>query len=382
MKKIIPVFWPYIPKKKILTEISDTLNSRWLGQGPKVELFEKEFGKMFGYKYPLFVNSGTAALELAYHLIGLKNRDEVIVPVLDCTAGQMGLLRREVEIVFADINREDLNISFEDIKKKITSKTKAVVAVTLGGIDIDGRIYSYLKKRGISFIIDASQHHEPKVLKADYVCYSFQAIKHITTCDGGMLCLTNGGEYKRAKLLRWFGIDRELKAKKNYQAWERRQMTFDIEEAGYKYQPTDIDACFGLAALPDLPKIINYRKTIASEYLKGLKPLRGVVTPIAGGSYWLFGILAKDRDALAEYLKNKGVETNLVHLRNDIFTIFKPYKSHCPNMDWVHSRYLYLPINPKVTKGNAKYICDKIRLFYKNKNQVANVKNATRPKTI
>lgn len=214
MKKIIPIFWPYIPKKKILMEISGTLNSRWLGQGPKVELFEKEFGKMFGYKYPLFVNSGTAALELAYHLIGLKNRDEVIVPVLDCTAGQMGLLRRGVQIVFADINKEDLNISFEDIKKKITSKTKAVVAVTLGGIDIDRRIYSYLKKRGISFIIDASQHHEPKVLKADYVCYSFQAIKHITTCDGGMLCLTNEGEYKRAKLLRWFGIDRELKAKK------------------------------------------------------------------------------------------------------------------------------------------------------------------------
>lgn len=382
MKKVIPIFWPYIPKKKILREISDTLNSRWLGQGPKVELFEKEFGKMFGYKYPLFVNSGTASLELAYHIIGLGRGDEVIVPVLNCTAGQTGLLRREVEIVFADISKEDFNISFEDIEKKITVKTRTVVAVALGGIDVDERIYPYLKKRGISFIIDASQHHEPKVLKADYICYSFQAIKHITTCDGGMLCFTNQKEYKRAKLLRWFGIDRELKAKKNYQAWERRQMTFDIEEAGYKYQPTDIDACFGLAALPDLPKVINYHKTIANEYLKGLKPLRNFITPIAGGSYWLFGILTEDRDALAEYLKNKGVETNLVHLRNDIFTIFKPYKSHCPNMDWVHDRYLYLPINPKVTKSNVKYICDKIRLFYKNKNQAANVTNATRLGTI
>mgnify|MGYP001592665871 FL=1 len=77
----IPIFWPHIPKERILEEIQDTLNGRWLGQGPKVDKFEKEFGKKFGYQYNLFVNSGTSALELAYHLIGLKDGDEVIVPV-------------------------------------------------------------------------------------------------------------------------------------------------------------------------------------------------------------------------------------------------------------------------------------------------------------
>ena len=376
MKKIIPIFYPFLGHKdEILREIKDTLNSRWLGQGPKVDKFEQEFGKKFGYKYPLFVNSGTSALELAYHLIGLKPGDEVIVPILDCTAGQTGLLRRGVKIVFADINKNDLNISFEDIKSKITNKTKAVVAVALGGIDIDRRIASYLKKRKIPLIYDAAQHHEPKELIADYVCYSFQAIKHISTCDGGMLVVKTKKEHHRAKLLRWFGIDRDLKQKHNYQAWERRQMTFDIEEAGYKYQPTDIDACFGLVGLKYLDQVIKGRRILALEYAKNLQEMidrLGLTKDFAyvhGGSDWLFCILTEDRDELAAYLKKFNTETNMIHLRNDIFKIFGGKRLDLPNMNWVESRYLYLPINPEVTLNDVSFVCKKIKEFYGSKNR-------------
>ena len=364
-KKIIPIFWPYVPKKKILKEISHTLSGRWLGQGPKVDQFEKEFSKALGYKYPLFVNSGTAALELAYHLIGLKPGDEVIAPVLTCTATNVPLVRKGVKIVFADVDKKTLNVDIADIERKITKKTKAIVAVHLGGIPVDDKLFKIGKKYKIPIVIDSAQHHAHS--KGDYVCYSFQAIKHITTCDGGMLVVNNLQEYKRAKLLRWFGIDREQKVKNNWQAWKGRAMTMDIQEAGYKWQPTDIDACFGLAALPDLPKVIAYRKGLAGEYLKNLKSLRDVVTPIVGGSNWLFGILTEDRDNLAAYLTDKGVETNLVHLRNDIFEIFKPYRSACPNMDWVEPRYLYLPMNTKVTKKDVRYICSQIQNFYDSK---------------
>ena len=105
MKKTkIPLFYPYIPKEKILREIEDSLSGRWLGQGPKVNLFEKKFGELLNYKYPLMVNSGTSALELAYHLIGLKEGDEVIVPILDCTAGQMGLKRKNINIILSKYN--------------------------------------------------------------------------------------------------------------------------------------------------------------------------------------------------------------------------------------------------------------------------------------
>ena len=360
--KTIPIFWPYIPKAKILKQISHTLSGRWLGQGPKVEEFKKAFGKSLGYKYPLFVNSGTAALELAYHLIGLKPGDEVIVPVLTCTATNLPLIRREVEIVFADIDKKTLNMSSVDVERKITKKTKAIVTVHLGGIPVDDKIFSIAKKHKIPVVVDSAQHHQHS--KGDYICYSFQAIKHITTCDGGMLVLTNSKEYWRAKLLRWFGIDREQKIKKGWQAWKGRAMTLDIEEPGYKYQPTDIDACFGLAALPDLPKIIKYRQSLVKEYKKNLKPLSNVITPVAGGSAWLFGILSENRDKLAEYLENHGVETNMVHLRNDLYSVFKKYKSDCPNMDWAHDRYLYLPLNPKVTLADVRYISKKIKEFH------------------
>lgn len=355
---MIPLFYPYIPKEKILKQIEDTLDGRWLGQGPKVNVFEKKFAEVFDYKYPLMVNSCTSALELAYHLIGIKEGDEVIVPILDCTAGQMGLKRKNVNIVFADID-DNLNIDPDDVERKITSKTKAVVGVHLGGIPFNSKLNDVCKKYNIPLIVDAAQHFTH--CEGDYICYSFQAIKHFTTCDGGMLVLNNEDTYKRAKLLRWFGIDRELKEKKNYQAWQRREMTFDVFEAGFKFQPTDIDACFGLAAIDDLESIISHRKRLAELYVKNLP---SQCKPICGGTYWLMGILTEKRDELAEHLTKFDIDNNLVHLRNDIYTIFGGTRLDLPNMNKLEPKYLYLPLNTKVTENDVLFICQKINEFF------------------
>lgn len=356
---MIPLFYPYIPKEKILAQISDSLDGRWLGQGPKVNKFEQRFGEVFGYKYPLMLNSGTSALELAYHMIGLKEGDEVIVPILDCTAGQMGLKRKGINIVFADVD-DNLNIDPEDVERKITSKTKAVVGVHLGGIPFNALLNEVCKQHNIPLIVDAAQHFDH--CEGDYICYSFQAIKHFTTCDGGMLVLNNEESYKRARLLRWFGIDRDLKEKKNYQAWQRREMTFDVFEAGFKFQPTDIDACFGLAAIEDLDQIIKHRKTLADLYVKYLPK---ECKPICGGTYWLMGILTDRRDDLAEYLTSHGIDNNLVHLRNDIYNIFGGKRLDLPKMNNIEPRYLYLPLNTKVKENDVLFICDKIKEFFK-----------------
>lgn len=356
---MIPLFYPYIPKEKILKQIEDTLEGRWLGQGPKVNIFEKKFADIFNYKYPLMVNSGTSALELAYHLIGIKEGDEVIVPILDCTAGQMGLKRKNVNIVFADID-DNLNIDPDDVELKITPKTKAIVGVHLGGVPFNSKLNDICKKYNIPLIVDAAQHFTH--CEGDYICYSFQAIKHFTTCDGGMLVLNNKDTYKRAKLLRWFGIDRELKEKKNYQAWQRREMTFDVFEAGFKFQPTDIDACFGLAAIDDLEFIVSHRKKLAELYVKHL-PVQ--CKPICGGTYWLMGILTEKRDELAEHLTKFDIDNNLVHLRNDIYTIFGGKRLNLPNMNKLEPKYLYLPLNTKVTESDVLFICQKINEFFK-----------------
>lgn len=354
----IPLFYPFIPRHEILAEIGDTLSGRWLGQGPKVKKFEEQFAEAFDYKYCLMTNSGTSALELVYHLLDLKEGDEVIVPVLNCTAGQMGLLRRGVKIVFADI-KEDLTVCPRSVYTKLSHNTKAIVGVNLGGIACDPEVYNIAKKFRIPYIVDAAQDH--RHCEGDYVCYSFQAIKHITTADGGMLVLNNEKEYKKAKLLRWFGIDRELKESKNYQAWERREMTFDISEAGYKYQPTDVDACFGLAALPHLHNVINRRAELCNYYQEYLPDC---VTPVFGGSCWLMGILTDRRDELAEYLNQNGIETNLVHLRNDIFQVFGSKRQNLPVMNQIEPRYLYLPLNTQVTTDDVIYICVTIKKFF------------------
>lgn len=359
MPYTIPLFYPFIPKDDILKEINDTLSTRWIGQGPKVNLFEQKFNEMFEYKYSVMTNSGTSALELAYHLIGVEKGDDVIVPVLNCTAGQMVLKRKGVNIIFADVDTQ-LNIDPIDVENKITSRTKAVIGVHLGGIPFNPTLNKICKKYKIPLIVDSAQHHVP--VEGDYICYSFQAIKHITTCDGGMLVLNNEKEYKRAKLLRWFGIDRELKEKKNYQAWARREMTFDVYEAGYKSQPTDIDACFGLAALPHLKSVIEYRQKLGLLYKQNLTK---EVIPLCGGSYWLMGILANNRDKLAEHLLSKGVENNLIHLRNDIYTVFGGVRHNLPIMNALESKYLYLPLNTKVAENDVAFICDEINKFYK-----------------
>ena len=359
---MIPIFYPYTKaKKEILKEIKDSLDSRWWGQGPKVDKFEAMCAKHFGYKYPLFVNSGTSALELSYHLLDLKRGDEVIVPVLDCTAGQMALKRRHVKIVFADIEKKTLNIDPADVEKRITTRTKAIVGVHLGGIPFSNRIYDIGRHRGIPVITDASQHHVRT--RGDFICYSLQAIKHITTADGGLLVLSNEADYRRARLLRWFGIDRERKAEVNYQAWERREMTFDVEEAGYKYQPTDIDACFGIATLPHLPRVIRYRQSLVREYKRLLRKVPEVRC-VAGGSAWLFGIVTDARDDLADHLRDRDIECNLIHLRNDIYAVFGGKRKNLPNMDYIEPRYLYLPLNPEVSLKNVRYICRAIAEFF------------------
>ena len=358
---MIPLFYPYIPKKKILKELSDTLSGRWIGQGPKVDLFEKKFAKLMDYKYPLMVNSGTSALELAYHLLELNKGDMVVIPVLDAIAGQVGLLRRKCKLLFCDIERGSLNIDPNFLERLLkANEVKAVVGVHLGGIHFNQKIYSICQKYRVPLIVDSAQHLAST--KGDYICYSFQVIKHITTADGGMLVLNNKKEYDRAKKLRWFGISRDAK-KHDSKVWEQREMTSDVEEAGYKFAPTDIDASFGLAALPDLDKVIQYRKELGLEYRQRLQSVEKVQV-VADDTYWLLTILTERRDELADYLIRKGIENNLVHIRNDIFKILGGKRQNLPNMNWVEERYLCLPLNCKINKSDVRFICKTIKQFF------------------
>ena len=347
---MINLFYPYIPEDAI-TDVTDTLNSRWIGQGPKVDKFEKDFAEKFNQKYCVSVNSGSAALETAYELAGIEAGDEVITTPLTCTATNIPLLRIGAKIIWADINKDTLCLDREDVLTKITPRTKAIVNVHLGGVESD------IGKMPVPVISDAAQ--ALGIFTGDYTCNSFQAIKHITTGDGGMVTVNNDWEYKRAKLMRWFGIDREKKQFNNWQPYMKREMTFDIEILGYKRQATDIMATMGIAGLRHYDEVIAYRKKLFDLYKKLLK-----VKVIDGknNTYWLCTILLENRDRVAEALLENGVETNLVQVRNDAYKIFGNRVS-LPNMDYIEPRYISVPLSMKVTEDDVVKICDIINKY-------------------
>lgn len=357
---MIPLFWPQQFKSEWMKTLSKTFDTRWLGQGPLVDEFEEKFGEKFNYDHCVATNSGSAALELAYHLIDIREGDEVITPCLTCTATNVPLLRRKVKIIFADIGN-NLLIDYKDVKKKITKNTKAIVVVTLGGLPVDKRIFSLAKLYGVAVVIDAAQSLGISEKYGDYICYSFQAIKHFTTGDGGMLILRDGQKYARAKKLRWFGIDREAKRAAGFNCLTERQINMEIEEPGYKYHMNDIAAALGLVGLKHTDELLEYRKELCAYYSKKLTGFK----LIYGGSHWLLAVLTERRNGLIEYLRTSGVECDVVQLRNDIFQAFGGKRQALPNMNRLEEKYFYLPLHGKISYKDVDYIANVVKKWKK-----------------
>ncbi|MFA6097561.1 MAG: DegT/DnrJ/EryC1/StrS family aminotransferase [Candidatus Paceibacterota bacterium] len=352
---MISLFYPNIRLEECLTELRDTLGSKMIGEGPKVRMFEQEFEKHLEIDsdglspqrgYAVALNSCTSALHLAYVLLNLKEGDEVITPVLTCSATNMPLLRRRVKIVFADI-KNDLTIDPEDVKRKITDKTRAIIAVDFGGKYCD---YKALKEFGVPIVADMAQSvsHHPEVM---YSCYSFQAIKHITTGDGGMLICPNNESYERAKRLRWFGIDRNASAKERH----TRQISCDVMESGFKYHMNDIAASLGLVGLRHVMEDLNRRVFIGKTYNEFLDVIR-----IPNDDYWLYTILVQDRDSFCRAMDEAGIEVAIAHNRNDDIGVFRKFKNDCPNMDLIDKHYICIPMHSKLSGNEFNYVIDKI----------------------
>ncbi len=362
----IPLFYPEVPREAI-DEVADTLSGRWIGQGPKVDKFEQLFkNKFLNDHEPLAVGSGTDALHLAYLLAGLKSGDEVIVPVFTCTATNIPLLYIGAKPVFVDIDPETLNICATDIRRKITPLTKAIVTVDYGGICCAyDEIRAIAKEYNIPIIQDAahsigSTYSGMSVGSfSDFTIFSFQAIKTLTTGDGGLLAIRDHSLCSLAKKIRWFGIDRE---KKQGGIWEN-----DIIDIGYKYQMTDIAASIGLISLNQIDKTIEHRKQLYARYVARLMHFNGLRVV---NSYderenefcpWLLTVIVEsDRIKLMKKLRDAGIESSQVHYRNDRYKIFGERRKDLPQMDLLEDRYLVLPLHTKMTVNDVDKICDVI----------------------
>lgn len=335
MRKI-KLFKPYVSWWAVWYTIK-VLRSGQLAEGPQVKLFEREFMAKFGVKNALALNSGTAALELAYELAGIKEEDEVITPILTCTATNLPLVRRGAKIIFADI-AEDLNVDIEDIKKKITAKTKAIVFVHFGGNNRGLKeLLALAKERNIILIEDAAQAVGSDFWgQADFAAVSLQAIKTLTSGDGGFLICKDSELYSKAKRLRWFGYDRDKK---------QAMGDMDLLEAGYKYHMNDISAAIGRGNLKVIDKIIEHRKALGKIYAGyGLAP-----------SIWMTFGFTEDYPALKEVCAKQGIEIGQHHYRNDQYTIFGGRRK-LAKMDAIENKYFFVPMHPAVTVRQAHKI--------------------------
>lgn len=329
----IKLFTPFVSERAI-QNAEQVLRSGFLAEGNEVKQFEYEFSNKFQVQNVVALNSGTSALELAYELAGIGKGDEVITPVLTCTATNLPLVRRGARIVFADIDY-DLNINVEDVKRKITKDTKAIVFVHFGG---NSRGLAELLELGLPVIEDAAQAVGSNYWgHADFTAVSFQAIKTLTTGDGGALICKNTDDYQKARRLRWFGYDRELK---------QRLGDTDLTEAGYKYHMNNIAGAIGRGNLLEIDSVIQHRKVIGEIYRSyGLF-----------AHAWLAGGLTDNYKALHLHLQNEGVEIGQHHYRNDKYTIFKMFKNDCPNMDTLDGKYYFVPSHHNVVVEDAHKI--------------------------
>ncbi len=363
----INICYPFIGSNAI-EYVTDTLSSRWVGQGPKVELFEQKFKDRFcPSRETVSVGAGTDALHLAYLLAGIKEGDEVICPLFTCTATNIPFLYMGAKIRFADVDSDTLNIDINHVKKLVNDKTRAIVCVHYGGLPCDmDELHQIANQWGIPIIEDAA-HALGATYKgknigeiSDYTMYSFQAIKHITTGDGGLLVVNGKDELEKAKRIRWFGIDRNAKQQG---IWEN-----DIVETGYKYQMTDISAAIGLAGLEEFDDALKKRQKLFSIYNQELSlfsdvKIVGVNNNDRTHASWLFTVLVEKRLDLQKKLLDVGIESNQMHFRNDRYTIFKEFweGESFPNMDMIDDNYLVLPLHHKMSEEDVLRVCSELK---------------------
>jgi perosamine synthetase len=364
----IPLFKVHMPAD-VLQPLADTLLSGYIGQGPRVEEFERALAPWFGNQNVLAVNSGTSALQLALRLANVQIGDEVISSPMTCTATNVPIMAMGAKIVWADIDPMTGNIDPLDVERKITNKTKAIMAVHWGGYPCEieelnriGRQYRLKIIEDAAHAFGASYQGQPIGTHSDFVCFSFQAIKHLTTVDGGALVCRDTDSYKRGKLLRWYGIDREAE-RKDLRCEE------DVKEWGYKFHMNDVTATIGLHQLQFVEDILRRHRENAAYYrerFRGLEEVRLLdYRADRESSYWLFTIRVRDRQRFMEEMKNWGIVVSQVHARNDLHTMFREFQRNLPMLTEFVAEHVCIPVGWWITDEERNYIADTVVSFGK-----------------
>jgi perosamine synthetase len=358
--------------------VSEVLRSGYVGQGPRVDAFEVQL-KMYldAERDILTLNSCTSALDLALTLAGVGPGDVVVSTPMTCSATNSPIVTRGASVAWADVDPVTGLISPESVERvcaRLHDQRVPIGAVV--AVDWAGRMCDYNALReiahryGADVIEDAA--HAPLATYAgryqtrvggDYIAWSFQAIKHLTTGDGGALQCPTPEETERARLLRWYGLDRRSKA--DFRCEQ------DITEVGFKYHMNDLAAAIGLANLPHLGEIVHKHRGHARFYDKVLGDLPSLTEritlppPDPGSSYWLYTLLVDDRDSFQEWMLDAGVATSQVHRRNDHHTAFRVFERPAihewPGLDAFSARQVSIPVGWWLSADDLGRISEAVR---------------------
>jgi len=361
--KAIRMFKPYM-SNKVIGAVSKILKTDWIGQGPAVDQVERKFEDMFGLSGALTLHSCTAGLHLALILSDVGEGDEVITTPMTCSATNMHILHQKAKAVFADIQKDTMNVNPESMREKITDRTKAIIVVHWAGMPCDmDEVLEMARERNIPVIEDAAHalgaRYKDRYIGAvgDYTCFSFQAIKQITSVDGGIIVCKDPNTYKRAKLLRWYGIDRNFKGDIYWK--------FKVEEPGFKYHMNDVTATILSVQLDDLKMVNDRRRDIVKRYRKELAGVTGIrlleEKPDRESANWLFTILVERREDFIRMMRSKGIDTHMVHIRCDVYPIFGGERLDLPVMNELESKYVSIPLHMGLSDEDVTKIIETVK---------------------
>lgn len=363
----IPLYCVHMPDN-IAEVLKPVLLSGFISEGPQAKKFEEEFQKYVGNPYTALVDSCTSALTLALRMSGVGPGTEVISSPLTCVATNSPVLTLGADIVWCDVDIKTGNIDADKIEALITSKTKAILFVDWAGTPAElDKINAVAKKYNLKTIEDAahaigsSYKGRSTGTSCSFTCFSFQCIKHFTTIKGGALACSNEEDYKRAVLLRWFGLKRAHK--KSPVCWEG-----DITEPGYKMHFDDVSATIGLEQLKYIDGIVEKHRENGNFLLRELDDVEGIdicsVPDYVASSFWFFTILLEGpehREYVNKKLEEKGISSNITHTRNDSYSMFDDSKVYLPGLDSFSSRMLNIPCGWWCEPSDMKYIIDTLR---------------------
>ncbi len=378
-KKFIRLFKPSFDNKEIIS-LKKIFNKSWIGYGQEVKKFERNWSKYIGIKYSVGVTSCSAALHIALASKNFKKKKKVLIPAMTFTATAAAALYCELEPVFVDINEYDLNINFEDLKKKYSKDCVAVIPVHVGGHPCEmEKIIPWAKKKKLLVIEDCAHTaggiYRGKMLGTwgDISCFSFEEKKMLTTGDGGMICTNNKTLAIKFRNLSFHGWNKDpwsrhkkSLSKKNL---KEKHWFYQIKDLGFKYNMNDLMAAIGIVQLKKLNSFNLKRNSGIKKYLNGIKNCKNIkpyfTKQINGIAYWMFAVRLKKRDKLISFLKERGIATSVYWLPVPLHPLYKKYKSRIPVTMRVWKELVTLPLFSDIRLNELNYIIKSVKEFDK-----------------